>query len=363
MEQRNTIGVVVLGATGLVGQTLVRLLDGHPWFTVTALCASDTSVGRTYAEAVEGRWLGRGAIPAWAREMPVLPCDPDLTGAIALSALDARAAGEIERAFVAAGWWVSTNAGANRNRRDVPLVIPEVNAAHLDAFIGHAGGIVANPNCCVAGLALALAPLHRVFGLERVHVATLQALSGAGYPGRSGLEMLDNVIPYIAGEEEKLESEPLKILGDGVSAARIAISAQCHRVPVLDGHLLSVTAGFARRIALDEVEAAWQEFSTFAALDLPTAPREPLIICEEENRPQPRLDRERGGGMSVSIGRLRPDPVLDVRFTVLVHNLVRGAAGAALVNAEAMVARGVALRDERVCLFGAPAGAGGRLPI
>jgi aspartate-semialdehyde dehydrogenase len=363
MISHEKTGVAVLGATGLVGQTIVSLLDGHPWFEVTALCASDQNVGRSYADAVGGRWLKANPIPAWARDMVVQACDASLPGAIALSALDARAAADIEDAFVAAGWWVCTNAGAHRMRADVPLIIPEINADHLDTIIGREGGIVANPNCCVAGLALALAPLHRRFGLETVHVATLQALSGAGYPGRSGLDIVDNVIPHIPGEEEKLEREPLKILGETDAPASFALSAQCHRVPVLDGHLLSITAGFSRRIGLHEVAAAWREFSRDAALNLPTAPAEPLVIRDEEDRPQPRLDRDRGAGMSVSIGRLRRDTVLDVRFTALVHNLVRGAAGAALVNAEALVSRRVTLREDAMRAFAVPAGSGGRLPI
>lgn len=337
------IKVAVLGATGVVGQRIVAMLDRHPWFQVTALAASEGSAGVAYEEAVRGRWHAPGEVPEWADGLPVVTCDPGMDARIVFSALDATVAGPIEEAFARAGYLVSSNAKNHRMSPTVPLVIPEVNPEHL-SLLGKQGygrgGIVTNPNCSTIGIALALAPLHKRFGVSRVVVTTMQSLSGAGYPGIPALDIAGNVIPYIEGEEEKIENETLKILGDGQSFAGFKISAQCNRVGTIVGHLATVAVELERKTVHGEIARAFTEFRPLAGHDLPTAPAAPIVLHHDPARPQPVLDVDRARGMAMTIGKLRSDPVFDWRFTILVNNLVRGAAGAALLNAELLVLRG-----------------------
>lgn len=333
-----------MGATGLVGRCLLEWLEEHPWFQLAEVGASPASTGRRLGEVLEG---AGALLPAGLSEATL-----DLTlkspnekwrAPLILSALPSRAAGPAEEALARQGHLVVSNASSHRMDADVPLLIPEVNPDHLDLLRTQrrrwGGGIVTNPNCSVAGLALALTPLQRAFGIERVSVTTLQAISGAGRPGPSAAEMLDNVLPFIPGEEEKLAEEPQKILGelrDGrVTSADFAVSAQVHRVPVAHGHLLAVSVKLIEPAEVAGVRDALAGFRG-AVLDehLPSAPERPMVVLDHELRPQPRLDRDRGRGMVVSVGRIRGCEVLDVKFSVLAHNLHRGAAGAAVLNAE-----------------------------
>jgi len=340
----------VLGATGIVGQRLVKLLSEHPWFELTEVAASERSSGRTYAEAV--RWHLETPIPAVARDLVVKGVEPVLNCDFVFSALDSSVAGRVEEDFARVGYPVVSNSRNHRMDADVPLLIPEVNASHLDAISvqqknrGYdTGFIVTNPNCSTAGLVLVLKPLADAFGLERIFVVTLQAISGAGYPGVASMDIQGNVVPFISGEEEKMEAEPQKLLGkwDGTRfiEAGLGISAHCNRVPVLDGHLECVSLGLKKIASLQEVREALQTFEVDEELaSLPTALRHPVVVVEEENRPQPRRDVEAGGGMAAVVGRIRECPLNDVKLTLLSHNLVRGAAGAALLNAELLAARG-----------------------
>ena len=340
----------VLGATGIVGQRLVKLLSEHPWFELTEVAASERSSGRTYAEAV--RWHLETPIPAVARNLVVKGVEPTLNCDFVFSALDSSVAGPVEEDFARAGYPVVSNSKNHRMDADVPLLIPEVNASHLDAIPvqqknrGYDSGfIVTNPNCSTAGLVLVLKPLADAFGLERIFVVTLQALSGAGYPGVASMDIQGNVVPFISGEEEKMEAEPQKLLGkwDGTRfiEAGLGISAHCNRVPVLDGHLECVSLGLKKIASLAEVREALQSFEVDDELAcLPTALRHPVVVIDEENRPQPRRDVEAGNGMAAVVGRIRECPLHDVKLTLLSHNLVRGAAGAALLNAELLAARG-----------------------
>ena len=350
------IPVGVLGATGLVGQRLIVLLAEHPWFQISALAASDNSVGKKYAAAV--KWQLSNEIPQLVREMEVQPCEPARVSArLIFSALPSDVAGEIEVGFASAGAIVSSNASAHRMDEDVPLVIPEVNADHLDLIPRQQAGrkwsgfIICNANCSTIHLTLALKPLADCFGLTRVAVTTMQAISGAGYPGVASLDILDNVIPYIGGEEEKLEQEPLKILGrvdDGsVVPYQTKISAQCNRVATRDGHLEAVSVELLEKASAQEVLAAFENFRGVPQeLSLPTAPNRPLIVRPEKDRPQVKLDRDIDKGMATVIGRLRECNVLDFKFVLLGHNTLRGAAGGTLLNAELLAARG--MLDERV---------------
>ncbi len=343
------IPVCILGATGTVGQKFVRLLAEHPWFEVVGVAASSASAGRPYGEVV--RWRETTPLPDRIAGLTVSPCAPPLPGAVAFSALDADVAGPIEQQFARAGVWVVTNARNHRMEPDVPLLIPEANADHL-ALVdrqrerrGWSGAILANPNCSTAALALALAPLHRAFGVERLFVSTMQAASGAGYPGVPSLDILGNVIPHIGGEEEKIERESRKILGtlgpDGVEPAGFGVSAHTNRVAVLDGHLETVSVGLRRRVTPDEAIAAFRDFTGSPCVaELPSSPRPPIEVDPRADRPQPRLDLERGRGMAVTVGRVRPCPVLDLRMVVLGHNTVRGAAGQGVQIAELLVADG-----------------------
>jgi len=345
-----TLRVGVLGATGAVGQRLVAMLEHHPWFALAEVVASDRSAGRAYRDSVN--WRLESPLPELAAGLPVKDLQAELECDLLLSALDASVAGAAEEAYAGAGFPVISNSRNHRMDEDVPLLIPEVNWEHVAALAwqqrqrGYGTGfIVTNPNCSTIGLVLALKPLQDAFGLKAVQVVTMQAISGAGLDGVSAGAIQDNVIPYIQGEEEKLEAEPRKILGTFAkgrfAAAEMVVSAQCNRVPVLDGHTESVSVQLAQSASWDEVAEAIRTFTAEPQrLQLPTAPARPLWLTAQGDRPQPRLDRNSGQGMTVVVGGLRPCPVLDWKFTVLSHNMVRGAAGAALLNAELLAAQG-----------------------
>jgi aspartate-semialdehyde dehydrogenase len=344
------IPVGVLGATGAVGQRFLQLLEGHPWFEVVELAASDRSAGRPYREACA--WRLPGAPPEAVAGVTVGTCDGPFRSRLLFSGLDAAVAGELEAALAGRGHAVVSNARNHRMSPDVPLLIPEINPDHLDALAAQrrrtgGGYVVTNPNCSVVGLAMVLAPLHRAFGLESVAVATLQALSGAGYPGVASLDVADNVIPFIGGgEEEKIETEPRKILGsfDGACfvPAAFSVSASVHRVAVTDGHSM---AAFLRLVAKPSPEEAARALAAFRGEPqerrLPSAPSRPIHVLDAQDRPQPKLDRDRERGMAVSAGRIRGDGHFDLRLEALVHNTIRGAAGAAILNAELLMARGL----------------------
>jgi len=352
------VPVAVLGATGSVGQRFVQLLEDHPWFRLHEVVASERSAGKTYGEAASWR-LGT-SLPTAAAPLTVKNLGEELESTVLFSALDSSVAGEAEDAYADRGCAVISNSRNHRLDADVPLLVPEINSDHLAALEvqrkrrGGRGYIVTNPNCSVIGIAMAIAPLERQHGVELLHVTTMQAISGAGYAGVASYAILDNVIPNISGEEEKIESEPLRILGRwGQSRfhdAEMKISAQTNRVPVVDGHMVCLSVGFRNREDLrrhfsierliEDVEEAIEAFvGEPQALRLPSAPVRPVHLLREQDRPQPRLDRDRENGMSVSVGRIRPCPILDIRMVALVHNTVRGAAGAALLNAELLKAR------------------------
>ena len=342
--------VGILGATGAVGQRFIQLLESHPWFEVAEVAASDRSAGKTYAEACT--WRLPGTPPASVASLTVGSIAGPFRSKLLFSGLDSSVAGEAESALAGKGHAVVSNSRNHRMDPDVPLLIPEINPDHLDAIAGQkrrtgGGYIVTNPNCSVAGLAMALAPLHQAFGVESVAVVTLQALSGAGYPGVASLDVADNVIPYIGGgEEEKIESEPQKILGTfsgGVfGPAPFSISASVHRVAVIDGHTMAIFVKLARRAAAPEASRALADFrGEPQRRELPTAPRQPIHVLTGNDRPQPRLDRDCEGGMAVSVGRVREDRQFDLRLEALVHNTIRGAAGAAILNGELLQARGL----------------------
>jgi aspartate-semialdehyde dehydrogenase len=347
MSTKLPIGI--LGATGVVGQRFIQMLEHHPWFEVAWLAASDRSEGKTYSEAT--RWRLKTPIPANVGAMKVSPATPDGAPKIIFAALDASIAAEMEPRFAQAGCAVVSNSSALRMQSDVPLVIPEVNAGHIklidtQAWRRRSGGyVVTNPNCSAIGLVLALAPLQRRFGLETVMAVTMQAVSGAGYPGVASLDILGNVIPYIRNEEEKMEEETLKLLGQlngsKVIPAGFAMSAQCNRVAVEDGHTESVSVRLKTKAKAEEIIAAWNDYrSEPQELKLPSAPERPVVYLEANDRPQPRFDVDMGAGMTAAVGRLRPCGVLDWKFTVLSHNTIRGAAGAAVLNAELLKAKG-----------------------
>lgn len=342
------IPVGILGATGAVGQRFIQLLEDHPWFEVVWIAASERSARLPYAEAA--KWKMNTAIPERIARMKVSKADPKSAPKLIFAALDAAIAQELEPQFAGNGHAVITNSSAFRMNDDVPLVIPEVNGDHIALIENQAwrkkskGYIVTNPNCSAIGLVMALAPLAR-FGLEKVMAVTMQAISGAGYPGVPSWDILGNVIPYIAKEEEKMEAETKKLLGSlkklKIVPADFAMSAQCNRVAVEDGHTESVSVKFNRRTSAEQIIAAWAAFpSKISGLDLPSAPKLPVFYDGAPDRPQPRLDINRGRGMTASIGRLRPCNVLDWKFTVLSHNTIRGAAGAAILNAELLKVKG-----------------------
>ena len=343
------IPVGILGATGVVGQRFIQMLEHHPWFEVAWLAASDRSEGKVYSEAA--RWRLKTTIPARVAKMQVSPATPDGAPKVIFAALDSAIAAELEPRFADAGCAVVSNSSALRMQEDVPLVIPEVNSGHIklidvQGWRKKKGGyVVTNPNCSAIGLVLALAPLHQRFGLETVMAVTMQAVSGAGYPGVASLDILGNVIPFIKNEEEKMEEETKKLLGQlngsKVIPGPFAMSAQCNRVAVEDGHTESVSIRLKTKAKPDEIVAAWNAYrSEPQELKLPSAPEKPVVYLEANDRPQPRFDVDMGAGMTTAVGRLRPCSVLDWKFTVLSHNTIRGAAGAALLNAELLKAKG-----------------------
>jgi aspartate-semialdehyde dehydrogenase len=346
-ERPPRLPVTLLGATGSVGQRFVELLADHPQFELAALAASPEKAGRPYGEAV--RWMQAAPLPEAVAQLTLSAPDPPFPGRLVFSALDAGVAGALESRCARAGHLVVSNARNHRMDADVPLVVPEINPDHLELLErqGHRpGGLIANPNCSTIGLALALAPLQRAFGVKRVHVVTLQALSGAGVPGVSSMEMLDNVMPFIPGEEQKLATETCKIFGRvgsaGVEPADLLVSAQCNRVAVLDGHLECVSLELDREVERDEILAAWTEYrGEPQERRLHSAPARPIVYLAAEDAPQPRRHRDLEGGMAVSIGRLNPCPVLGWRFVLLSHNTLRGAAKGALLVAELALARGL----------------------
>lgn len=346
------IPVAVLGATGTVGQRFISLLDGHPWFRVVALTGSARRQGQRYGEAVH--WLLAEPLPDWAAALPLRPTAPEsLDGvALAFSALPSDVAREVEPQLAAQGIWVCSNASAFRREPDVPILLPEVNAGHLEvlrqqqANRGWKAGIVTNSNCTSSGLSVALKALDDAFGLEAAFVVSMQAISGAGYPGVASLDISGNVLPYIRGEEEKVEWEPRKILGavtpQGIRLADFRVSAHTNRVPVVDGH--TVVASVSLRQSPPDLEEVRRALSAYQppeiARDLPSTPRPVIAVRREPDRPQPRLDAATGGGMTTVVGRVRRDPIWDLKFVVVSHNTVRGAAGGALYNAELLAAQG-----------------------
>lgn len=343
IHMRRRVNVGILGATGNVGQYLVSILSKHRWFTITALAASEKSQGKTYKEAVQ--WRMRESLPEEVGALELLPAQPDLPCDIVFSALDGSVAGDIETAFAKAGYPVISCAKSHRMDPDVPLIIPEVNAEHLELVKGKKGMIIAKPNCSVIGLAVALRPLQLEFGIESVNVVTMQAISGAGFPGVPSASMLDNVIPHISGEEERLELEPHKVLGTynngQIEQYPMKISASCSRVPVTDGHLEVVSVKLKEKATPEQVIRAWKEFSpSVQELNLPSRCRDVIHYFSESDYPQPRLHRDLEHGMAVSIGRLRPCPLFDYKFVCLSHNMIRGAAGGAVMIAELLVKQG-----------------------
>ena len=342
------IEVGVLGATGMVGQNFIRFLDGHPWFELTWVGASDRSAGKPYHEAAP--WRLEGDVPQAAARLTVQECKPDTKAPkLVFSAMDASVAAEIEREFAEAGRYVVSNSRNHRMEPDVPLLVPEINAGHLQLIAhqhkrGWKGAIVTNPNCSTVALTMGLAPL-KPFGITQVIATTMQAVSGAGYPGVASFDIVGNVIPFIGGEEAKMETETLKILGefagDHIDFLPAHVSAHCNRVPVLDGHTVTVSVSLSRKAQIHDLIHAFENFiAEPQKLKLPSAPPKPVLYLHAENRPQPRRDAARDNGMTVTVGRLRTCPVLDYKFVCLAHNTIRGAAGAAVLNAELMYAQG-----------------------
>ena len=344
------IPVGVLGATGAVGQKFVLLLANHPWFELRELAASERSAGHRYGDIVS--WKQADPLPEATAALQVKTCEANMNCPIVFSGLDSSVAGEVETDFANRGHWVFSNASNHRMDPDVPLLIPELNTNHLDIVPWQrknrnwSGAIVANANCSSIVLALSLGPLHRKFGLELVQVVTFQAISGAGYPGVPSLDILGNVLPFISGEEDKIETEAQKMLGalqnDSFSPAQFTISAQANRVSVEEGHLECVSLRLRTKASVEDVIAAWEEFQgPPQELKLPSAPRDPVVVFRDENRPQPRLDVWKYGGMSSLVGRTRSCSVLDIKYVVLGHNTIRGAAGASILNAELVREKGL----------------------
>jgi len=343
------IPVGVLGATGMVGQHFVKFLQNHPLFELAWAGASDRSAGKKYSEATS--WRLEGAMPEAAANLTVDECKPGNAPKLVFSATDSSVATEIEQSFARAGHLVVSNSKNHRMDADVPLLVPEINAAHLEIAKrqkqtrGWDGMIVTNPNCSTVVLTMALDPL-KSFGIKRVIVTTLQAISGAGYPGVPSVDINANVVPYIGGEEDKLETETQKILGDIAGGQFVplaaTVSAHCNRVPVLDGHLATVSVQFANKPSPADIRAAFDRYQgVLQHRNLPSAPKRPVIYMEQQDRPQPRRDVERERGMAVFVGRLRECPVFDYKFIALGHNTVRGAAGAAVLNGELMHSEGL----------------------
>lgn len=342
--------VGILGATGSVGQRFVQLLANHPWFEVTVLVASENSAGKYYQDTV--RWKQTTPIPQNIARLQVYKVSDKFSCDLLFSGLDSSVADPLELEFASRGFPVISNCKNYRMYDDIPLLVPEINSDHIKLIDiqkkmrGFKNGyIVTNPNCSVIGLAMVLHPLHIKFGISKLHVTTMQALSGAGFPGIASMDIMDNVIPYIGDEEEKIETEPQKILGSfsgkHISFADIKISAQANRVGVIDGHTEAVSVKLKSQTSVEEVISVLKNFTGLPQkIKLPSAPNHPIIIHEELNRPQPRLDRDLEKGMAVSVGRIRPCPIFDYKFIVLSHNTIRGAAGAAILNAELLVHKG-----------------------
>lgn len=339
--------VGVIGATGIVGQRFVQLLQGHPVFELTEVVASERSAGKTLSEACRHKI---GPMPESVAAMEVKGIGEDLNCELVFSALPSSVAGRVEKELARRGLVVASNASSHRMDKDVPLIIPEVNPEHLQLIEVQKrkrktdGFIVTNPNCTTIQLVLALKPLHDAFTLEKVNVVSMQALSGAGYPGVASMSIIDNILPYIGGEEEKIEDEPLKLLGtvqgDGVVDADIVVSASCNRVNVSDGHLECVSVKLKEKTDVDSIKEVMRNFRALPQeLKLPSAPEQPVVVMEEDDRPQPKLDRNIEKGMACVVGRVREDTVLDFKFLVLGHNTIRGAAGASILNAELLHAQ------------------------
>ena len=353
-QAQKKIPVAVLGATGMVGQRFIDLLQGHPWFDLVAVAASEQHGGRIYAEATRWR-LPNSEMPAGVASLPVVACKPEALPSVKIvfSALPGEVAGDIELAFARVGVAVFSNAKNHRMGADVPLLIPEVDSEHIAAIQQQrkqrswSGCIVTNANCSATPLVMALKPLHQAFGVRKVLVTTMQAISGAGYPGLSSFDILDNVIPYIGGEEEKLEAETRKMLGEwqegrGFIDAPMLVSAHCNRVATREGHLECASIELARDVSSEEIIAAWEDFIPESQrLQLPSAPERALIYRQEIDRPQTLRDRDAGDGMAVTLGRLRRCPILSYKFVLLAHNTIRGAAGGSILNAELCVEKGI----------------------
>jgi aspartate-semialdehyde dehydrogenase len=348
-ETSSRIPVAILGATGAVGQRFAQLLVDHPWFEIVALAASERSAGTRYSDVCN--WVMPGDPPPPLGELLVSPLEPSIPGRIAFSALPSSVAREIEPTFAEAGYIVCSNASAYRQEPDVPLVVPEVNSAHMAlverqrAGRGWPGLIVTSPNCTTTGIAIPLKPLHDAFGVRQVFAASMQAISGAGYPGVPSLDILGNVVPYIGGEEEKIEQETRTLLGQIVDGKRveasIVVSAQANRVPVLDGHTVCLSVGFDRPPTVEQAIGALASFRGPKSVhELPSAPQHPILVREEPNRPQPRRDRDAEGGMAITVGRVRECPLMDLRMVSVSHNTLRGAASGSILNAELLVAEG-----------------------
>ena len=366
MNSQAKIRVGVLGATGAVGQRFVQMLQGHPWFELSVLCASPRNAGKRYGDACN--WLLRGDMPAHLQDVILQEMAPGIDCQIVFSAMPTGPARTIEAEMAAAGYVVCSNASAYRYEPDVPLLIPEVNPEHMGLIDlqrrrrGWPGFITTNPNCSTTHLVSALHPLHEAFGVRKVFVVTMQAVSGAGYTGVTSMDIIDNVVPYIGSEEEKMEHrEPQKLLGrfdgEGVETADFVVSAHCNRVPVRNGHLAAVSVAFDKRPSLEDVRQAWAEYDPLPQrMGLPSAPQQAILYREEADRPQPRMDRLAGSvpGMATVVGRLREDPLLHVKFLALGHNTIRGAAGGSLLNAELLVSQGYLDSQEEV--------AGSRVP-
>ncbi|MCH7516327.1 MAG: aspartate-semialdehyde dehydrogenase [Bacteroidetes bacterium] len=346
MSSSKKIPVAILGATGSVGQKFIELLSNHPWFEIKELAASESSAGKNYKDAVD--WFLPTPMPEQITEIEVKKCEPNLDCKIVFSGLDSSIAGEIETEFAKNGYVVISNSRNHRMDEDVPLIIPEINPDHIELIKKqkYGGGyIVTNPNCSTIGLSLALKPLLDSFGIESVNVVTMQAISGAGNPKKVKLDIEDNVIPLIKGEEEKMETEPLKIFGElnsnGITLSDLQINAQCNRVNVTDGHLETVQVKLKKEASKNEIINSWRNFSSEPQiLELPSAPKSPIHYFEEDEFPQTKIHRNVENGMAVSIGRLRPDKFFDYKFVVLSHNTVRGAAGGAILCAELLKAKG-----------------------
>jgi aspartate-semialdehyde dehydrogenase len=343
------VKVAILGATGAVGQRFVQLLENHPWFEVSALTGSERSVGKKFGEVCN--WILPGSVPAYARGMTVVPSDADFDARLVFSALPSHHAQDLEPALAKKGYAICSNASACRTWDDVPILIPEVNADHTRLIDiqqkqrGWSGFIVTNPNCTSTGLTIAFRALHDAFHIKRAFIVSMQALSGAGYPGVPSLDILDNVIPYSGGEEEKVEREPLKMLGtfngQKIEFAPMTFSAHTNRVALTDGHLVVSSVEFENIVTAEEAKRTMIDFEAPEIVaGLPSAPKPVIVVREEADRPQPRRDRDDGKGMASVVGRVRPDPIFHIKFANLAHNTIRGAAGGAILNGELLKAEG-----------------------